>query len=131
MQGAVVGQNELLETEVGVVDQVVLQVGEGDLVAVQNQSLGGHQLHEPLTQVANQPLLEDSDHHAHLWVEVVLLVLRGAQSVETVHSFGDREDGPIVVQSWHQAVKLGVVEDQSKDVLRVLGELIQWVLHRK
>ena len=48
LQGLVILEDELLEAEVGVEGEVVLQVGRGECVPVQNEGLTGHELHKPL-----------------------------------------------------------------------------------
>ena len=50
-------KNELLEAKVGLEGDVVLQVGGGEHIPVQNEGLAGHELHEPLAEVPHQPLL--------------------------------------------------------------------------
>ena len=44
-------ENEFLEAEVSLKGEVVLQVGGGKCVSVQDEGLTGHQLHEPFTKV--------------------------------------------------------------------------------
>ena len=51
-------ENEFLEAEVSLEGEVVLQVGGGECVSVQYESLAGHELHEPLAEIPNQPLLQ-------------------------------------------------------------------------
>ena len=51
-------ENELLEAEVTLEGDVVLQVGGGECVPVQDEGLAGHQLHQSLAEVPHQPLLE-------------------------------------------------------------------------
>ena len=51
-------ENELLEAEVTLEGDVVLQVGGGKCVPVQDEGLAGHELHELFAEVPHQPLLE-------------------------------------------------------------------------
>ena len=57
LQGMVVLEDELLEAEVRLEGEVVLQVGGGEYIPVQYKGLAGHELHKPLAEVPNQPLL--------------------------------------------------------------------------
>ena len=57
LQSLVILKDELLEAEVSLEGNVVLQVGGGEYIPVQYESLAGHQLHEPLAEVLHQPLL--------------------------------------------------------------------------
>ena len=43
---------------------VVLQVGGGEHVPVQCEGLTGHELHEPLAEVPDKPLLQEGHHQA-------------------------------------------------------------------
>ena len=56
--------NKLLKAEVGVEWEVVLQVGGGYHIPVQRESFTGHELHKTLTEVPNQPLLQESNYQA-------------------------------------------------------------------
>ena len=64
LHSKVILKNELLEVEVGVEGEVVLQVGGGDRIPVQRESFTGHELHKTLTEVPNQPLLQESNYQA-------------------------------------------------------------------
>ena len=64
LHSKVILKNELLEAEVGVEWEVVLQVGGGYRIPVQRESFTGHELHKTLTEVPNQPLLQESNHQA-------------------------------------------------------------------
>ena len=57
LQGLVILEDELLEAEVSLEGDVVLQVGGGEYIPVQYESLAGHELHEPLAKILHQPLL--------------------------------------------------------------------------
>ena len=64
LKSKVILENEFLEAEVGVEGEVVLQVGGGNHIPVQRESLTGHELHKSLTEMPHQPLLQESNHQA-------------------------------------------------------------------
>ena len=50
----------------GVVPEIVDQVGRADLLPMDGECLRSHQLHETLAQVPDQPLDSHGHHHAAL-----------------------------------------------------------------
>ena len=50
-------KNELLEAKVSLEGDVVIQVGGGECIPMQYESLAGHELHDPFAEVPHQPLL--------------------------------------------------------------------------
>ena len=57
LQGLMVLKNELLEAKVSLEGDVVIQVGGGECIPMQYESLAGHELHDPFAEVPHQPLL--------------------------------------------------------------------------
>ena len=76
--------DEVLETEVGLVTEVIGKVRERDFLSVEDDGFGGHQLHQTFSEKPYQQLLEKGQHHASLRGNVLLspLVLRSRCRVE-------------------------------------------------
>ena len=112
------------------VAEVVLQVGERDLVAVQYDSLCRHEVHEFLGEESHKDLLQDRHDHAPLGGQVQLTpVLLGAGGrVQEVEGFCDSLHGVLVGEVLEDPLKRGVTHYQAEDVGSVHLQLVQGVL---
>ena len=76
--------DEVRETEMGLIADVVGKVRERDLLSVENDGLSGHQLHQMFSEKPYQQLLEKRHHHASLRGQVLQssFIFRTWSSVE-------------------------------------------------
>ena len=69
--------DQLFEAEVILITEIVEDVGEGNLIPVEDERLRGHQLHQLLAEVPHEPLLEERDDHASFRTQVKGLLVLG------------------------------------------------------
>ena len=78
---------QFLETEVVLVVEVGLDESGWNLPVVHAQSLRGHQLHDPLAQVADQPVGQHGHHHASIGRDLASELLHTLGKVKNVECF--------------------------------------------
>ena len=127
--------NEVLKAKMLLKFEIVHNISRAKLLAMKNDRLGGHELHQPLAEITDKPLLEQRHHQAAARRQLFMMTatVRCRSGVQHLHGFcyGRRHIRVLVGERGKETSKLGISLDKRYDMLRIKTKLIIRQLWKK